>query len=230
MKRFLSTFVLSTALLCVQGCYTQLKWFHTPNESTNINSNFYDENDYLDYKSNIIYDNSLFSYDYNRFNRNRRDFFGFRQPLHYPYWDRNSFYLGHGSSFYSPYGLGYKNTFYPSTMYSIKPVYTTSNDFRSRNWDKRFKSSFNNNESSNLKTIRFSPPSMTKVKGEKKKQKNKETFGNINSKDINKRPNITRTRDNYPTSRSSYTSPRRNVKSSSSSSSNSSPKRVSRRR
>ena len=115
-------------------------------------------------------------------------------------------------------------------MYSIKPVYTTSNDFRSRNWDKRFKSSFNNNESSNLQTIRFSPTSMTKVKREKKKQKNNETFGNIDSKNTNKRPNITRTRDNYPISRSSYTSPRRNVKSSSSSSSNSSPKRVSRRR
>ena len=39
MKRILSTFVLSIALLFVQGCYTQLKWFHTPNETTNINSN-----------------------------------------------------------------------------------------------------------------------------------------------------------------------------------------------
>ena len=115
----------------------------------------------------------------------------------------------------------------------MKPVYSNNqsiNNFESRKWYKRSKFISENNQSSNLKTIRFSDPSMTKTKQEKKNRKKNGTFETVNSKHIPKRPNVIRSRDNYPSSRDSYSSPRRNAQSSSSSSSKSSTKRVSRRR
>ena len=243
MKRFLSTFVFILVVLLNQGCYTQLKWFHSSDYTLNdIDLNYYNEDDYLDYQSEIIYDNSLFSYDLNKFNRTRNNFFGLRKSYHYPfwysyndlsYWDRNSYYLGSGYGFYSPYVIGYENTFYHPLKHNMKPVYSNNqsiNNFESRKWYKRSKSISENNQSSNLKTIRFSNPSMTKTKQEKKNRKKNGTFKTVNSKHIPKRPNVIRSRDNYPSSRDSYSSPRRNAQSSSSSSSESSTKRVSRRR
>ena len=242
MKRFLSTFVLILIVLLNHGCYTQLKWFHSSDQiSNNVNSNFYNEDDYLDYQSEIIYDNSLFSYDVNRFNITKNNFFGLRQSFHYPFWyaynnpshwNRNSYYLEYGYGFYSPYGLGYGNTFYHPVKYNLKPIYSnnqTINSFESRKWYKRSKSISDNNQSSNLKTIRFSDPSIAKTKQREKNRKKDGTYGTINSKNIPKRPHVIRNRTNYPSSTGSYSSPRRSSKSSSSNSSKSSSKRVSRR-
>ena len=85
MKRFLSTFVFILVVLLNQGCYTQLKWFHSSDYTLNdIDLNYYNEDDYLDYQSEIIYDNSLFSYDLNKFNRTRNNYIRLRKSYHYP--------------------------------------------------------------------------------------------------------------------------------------------------
>ena len=188
MLNFLSIIFSCILLLFFQGCYTQLKWFHSTNESTtNINSNFYNENDYLDYKSDIIYDNSLYLNDYNRFNRRpRNNFLGFDHhygnPFNYflsprsmyeiSYWESYGYNLGSGYGFYPSLGMGYGNSFYPPMNYYSKPnnqLVDNSNIFEksSRNWDTRHRYNSNSKttkNTSNLKVIRFSEPSITKSK------------------------------------------------------------------
>jgi len=153
------------------------------------------------------------------------------------YCERYGYNLRSGYGFYPPLGMGYRNSFYPPMNYYSTPnnkLVENSNTFekRSRNWDARHRYNSNSKtitNTSNLKVIRFSEPSMIKSKKKEKNGNDRQTFGGSDSKRISKRPNISTTRQRHPSS-GAYTSPKKNTNSVSSRPSNSSSKRANKRR